>query len=142
MLIQPYKAADMHALLVQPAQSAMRPILLSGGYPEALEPLESYTARVDGRVVACGGFCPLWEGNVRAWAVIAGDIGGAGMVALTRVVRRGMDACTARRIEVEVDSQFPQAHRWVKMLGGFEWEGRMRKYSPDGRDCDRYARVR
>ncbi|KAF7958209.1 hypothetical protein AWV80_01170 [Cupriavidus sp. UYMU48A] len=79
---------------------------------------------------------------MRAWAVIAADIGGSGMLALTRAVRRGMDVCTAQRIEVEVDSYFPQAHRWVQMLGGFEWEGRMRKYTPDGRDCDRYARVR
>ncbi|SAL59677.1 hypothetical protein AWB71_03311 [Caballeronia peredens] len=142
MLISQYKAADMHALLIQPAQAAMRPILLSGGYPESLEPLESFTCRMNDRVVACAGFCPLWEGNVRAWAVIAGDIGGAGMVALTRAVRRGFDMCDARRIEVEVDSEFKQAHRWVEMIGGFEWEGRMRKYSPDGRDCDRYARVK
>lgn len=142
MEIRPYTAADMHALLIQPAQAVMRPILLSNGYPEALEPLESFTGLIDGRVVVCAGLCPLWAGNVRAWAVIAGDIGGVGMVALTRAVRRGLDVCQARRIEVEVDSEFKQAHRWVEMLGGFEWEGRMRKYTPDGRDCDRYARVR
>lgn len=142
MDIQPYKASDLHELLIQPAQAPMRALLLSNGYPEALETLESYTARVDGRVVACGGFFPLWSGNVRAWAVIAADIGGHGMLALTRAVRRAMAVSDARRIEVEVDTVFPQAHRWVRMIGGFEWEGTMRKYSPDGRDCDRYAMVR
>lgn len=142
MLIDAYKASDLHELMVQPAQAAMRPILLSNGYPEALESLESYTARVNGKVVACGGYFPLWSGNVRAWVVIAGDIGGSGMVALTKVVRRSFASNPARRIEVEVDSEFEQAHRWIRMLGKFEWEGRMRKYSPDGRDCDRYAMVR
>lgn len=142
MLITPYKAADLHELMIQPAQATMRSILLSNGYPEALEPFESFTGRIDGRVVACAGLMPLWEGNVRAWAVIAGDIGAGGMGSLHRAIRRGLAACPARRIEVEVDAEFEQAHRWVKMLGGFEWEGRMRKYSPDGRDTDRYARVK
>lgn len=142
MQISPYCAADMHELMIQPAQAAMRPLLLSNGYPEALEPLDSFTGRIDGRVVACAGLFPLWEGNVRGWALIAGDIGPSGMFALHRAVKRAIDGCAARRIEVEVDTHFPQAHRWVKMLGGFEWEGTMRKYSPEGRDTDRYARVR
>lgn len=142
MQIKPYEAADMHALMIQPAQAAMRPILLSNGYPEALEPLESYSAWIDGRAVACGGFFPLWSGNVRIWAVLAGDIGPAGMLALHKVVKRGLAMCDARRIEVEVDTEFKQAHRWVQLLGGFEWEGTMRKYSPEGRDTDRYARVK
>ncbi|VVE74063.1 hypothetical protein PCA31118_04672 [Pandoraea captiosa] len=142
MQISPYRASDMHELMLQPAQAAMRPLLLANGYPEALEPLESFTGRIDGRVVVCAGFFTLWEGNVRAWALIAGDIGPMGMLALHRAVRRAMISCAARRIEVEVDTNFPQAHRWVKMLGGFEWEGTMRKYSPEGRDTDRYAWVR
>lgn len=142
MLISPYRASDMHELMLQPAQAAMRPLLLANGYPEALEPRESFTGRINGRVVACAGLFHLWDGNVRGWALIAGDIGPSGMIALHRAVKRAVDGCAARRIEVEVDTQFQQAHRWVKMLGGFEWEGTMRKYSPDGRDTDRYARVR
>ncbi len=38
MEIRPYTAADMRDLLVQPAQAAMRPILLSSGYPEPWNP--------------------------------------------------------------------------------------------------------
>lgn len=142
MHISPYKAYDLHELMIQPAQAHMRDLLLSNGYPEALEAHDSYTGRIDGRVVACAGMIPLWEGVVRAWAVIGADIGPGGMTSLHRAARRAIAACPARRIEIEVVTSFKEAHRWVRMLGGFEREGTMRKYTPDGQDCDKYARVK
>ena len=42
---------------------------------------------------------------------------------------------------VTVDVDFPEAHRWAKMLG-FKMEAeRMEAYAPDGRACSLYARI-
>jgi RimJ/RimL family protein N-acetyltransferase len=57
-----------------------------------------------------------------------------------KAVRRALLFHNYRRVETAVASDFEQGHRWMSMLG-FEREGRMRAFTPDGRDCDLYARV-
>jgi RimJ/RimL family protein N-acetyltransferase len=52
-----------------------------------------------------------------------------------------LDNAPYRRIEATVDVGFKQGHRWIKMLG-FELEGYMRAYRPDGADMLLYARVK
>jgi len=46
----------------------------------------------------------------------------------------------ARRLETYVDVGFAPGHRWVKMLG-FEVEGYMKSFRPNGDDMVLYARV-
>jgi hypothetical protein len=59
-----------------------------------------------------------------------------------RAVKRFLDGCYTQRIEMTVDCDFPEAHRWAKMLGFTMECERMKYYSPDGRDCALYARIR
>jgi len=40
-----------------------------------------------------------------------------------------------------VDVGFKEGHRWIKMLG-FELEGYMKAYRPDGADMLLYARIK
>jgi hypothetical protein len=45
-----------------------------------------------------------------------------------------------RRIEATVDVGFTEGERWMTLLG-FEYEGLMRAYRPDGQDMLMFARV-
>lgn len=91
-----------------------------------------------GLPAACGGLFLQWEGRAIAWAFLAAD---APMLAATREAARVLDGCGFRRVECWVEVDFEAGHRWARMLG-FEREGLMRSFSPDGRDHILYARIR
>jgi hypothetical protein len=64
------------------------------------------------------------------------------MVQVHRATQRMLTATTIRRIEAHVDCNYAAGHRWVAMLGFVKEGGPMRAFTPDGRDCDLYARVK
>jgi RimJ/RimL family protein N-acetyltransferase len=128
-------------LILQPAQEWARPSMDRPGYGDDLARLDSYAGIIDGRVVLCAGLGRLWEGRAEAWALIARDIGPKGMHEAHYAVRRHLESSTLRRIEAACDAAFLQAHRWLYLLG-FKYEGPLKSYTPDGRDCIRFARVR
>lgn len=90
------------------------------------------------KVVAAGGLIPIWSGRVLAWALIGA---GANMHAVTRAavdfLRRFRELT---RIEATIDLTFPEAIRWIELLG-FQREGIMRKCGPNGEDFAMYSRV-
>lgn len=106
---------------------------LKGGGP-------AYTAEADGRVIACGGIMLQWPGRALVWSLLSRHAG-RHFVALHRCVSKRLDEANVRRLEAVVDATFEPGHRWVRLLG-FEREGLMRGYAPDGRDHVLYARVR
>ena len=141
MLFRSFIKQHFEQLALQPRQAMMKPLLLTPGYAEELEKSFAFTGFVDDRIIACAGIQPMWSGVGKIWAVLAQDIGGYGLLAVHKAVRRVLAMRPERRLEAEIDSSFEEGHRWIKMLGGFVFEGTMRGYAPDGRDCDRYARV-
>lgn len=141
MIFEPFKPEHLQALIVQPAQEYARADYQRREYAEALVNGDSYAAVMDGRVVACVGVLPIWQGRGDAWAIIARDIGPKGMHALHYEVRKRLQNVNLRRIEAACDAAFLQAHRWLYLLG-FKYEGPLAKYTPDGRDCLRFAMVR
>jgi hypothetical protein len=90
-----------------------------------------------GEPMACGGLFQQWDGRSIAWAFLAV---GAPMVEVSRVALTVLESCGLRRVECWVDVDFKAGHRWARLLG-FEREGLMRSFSPDGRDHILYARV-
>lgn len=95
-----------------------------------------------GRPIGVMGFEPHHEQCVRAWALICEHCPRSGLLAFVRTARNHLAALRPRfrRIEMVADSHFSQANRLALMLG-FEHEGTMRAYGPDGRDFDLYAMV-
>jgi hypothetical protein len=139
MLVVPFKAEHLEKLKLQDAQ-----MYLSGWVsPEqgqALEAHPSYTAVDNDTPLAAAGVIPQWQGRSIAWAFLS-PMGPRQFVGVHRAVKNFLDACYTQRIEMTVDVDFPEAHRWAKMLG-FKMEAeRMEAYSPDGRACALYARV-
>lgn len=141
MIVERFRPEHLQALLVQPAQEFARPYFSDPAYGEQLALGDAFAGIVDGCVVACAGVREIWQGRGEAWALIARDIGPWNMRATHYAVRRYLESATLRRIEAACDASFLQAHRWLELLG-FIYEGPLAKYTPDGRDCVRFARVR
>lgn len=142
MIFEPFRPEHLEQLTLQPAQAYLRAyaaqnvdaIRVAAGHP-------AYTGRVGDRVVACAGIIPVWDNRAAAWAWL-GDTARHHLVPITRAIVRFLDMQPCRRVEISVDRDFVQAHRWARMLGFHLEAGRMRAYRPDGGDCSLYARVR
>lgn len=140
MKIVPFEPDHLKTLLLQPSQVMLQPTLSDPTYATSLYTAgPAYSLVGDDEVLACSGLIPQWENRAIAWALI-GKEAGRHFLMIHRAVRNAIDLHRYRRIETAVAADFEQGHRWMRMLG-FELEGRMRAYTPDGRDCDLYARI-
>ncbi len=96
----------------------------------------------DGKVYAVTGLAPLWDGVSEAWFIPTRDMQHK-KVQTIRLVRRELDAAIERlklrRVQAVVRSDFDNAHKLAKFLG-FQSEGLMKQYGPDGLDYERYAK--
>ena len=136
----PFKAEHLAAIQLQDRQAHLSDwVSLEQG--RGLEQYPSYTAMVDDKPIGAAGVLHMWAGRAMAWAFISKTTP-QNFLKGHRVVKRFLDGCYVPRIEMTVDCDFPEAHRWAKMLGFTMECERMRNYSPDGRDCALYARIR
>jgi len=139
MLVVPFKAGHLETIKLQERQ-----MYLSGWVSSEqalrLEDTPAYTLMDGDTPLLTAGILPQWEDRAIAWAYLS-EMGPRKFVGAHRAVKNFLDACYTKRVEMTVDVNFPEAHRWAKMLG-FKMEAeRMVAYSPDGRDCSLYARI-
>lgn len=139
--IVPLEAWHLDAIELQPAQRNLQGVLRTAEYREALLccPVAFTAIDEDEKVVGSAGLIPIWPGREIAWTLLS-DCGPVQFVNVHRAVKALLDGREMRRIEMTVDAHHASAHRWARLLG-FRKEGRMRAFTPDGRDADLYARV-
>lgn len=126
---------------MQPAQEYLTRIVdVRGDFTELSDKGLAWTAEHDGVVLAVAGVEPQWENRATAFALLSDD-SGTHFPAIHSAVVEFLDNAPYRRIEATVDVGFKQGHRWIKMLG-FELEGYMKAYRPDGADMLLYARIK
>lgn len=139
-MIVPFQPEHLSQLMLQPSQVYMQPMLANTLYGKYLfDAGPAYSCVIDDMVLACAGLIPQWENRTMAWALIASEAG-KHFVSIHRAVKRTFAMHPYRRIETTVNVGFEEGYRWANLLG-FEREGLMRKYLPDGGDCYLYARV-
>lgn len=140
MYIVPFEPSHLGSISLQKAQRWIGPT----AHPDYGKQLKAaghcYTMMDGDRVVACAGLVNMWENRAHAWAMISGDAGSR-FVRMFRAMRSFLDMQETRRIEASVDVDFEQGHRLMRMLG-FNREGLMKAYMPDGRDAVLYGRIR
>lgn len=140
MQITPFKAEDFLAIDPQPAQEWVRGQIKLEQL-RAIEGTTAWTGSVDGKPVWCFGWSEVYPTRALVWTYIGADAG-PHLVAMHREAVRLLDAMPHKRIETEVDCDFEQGHRWVRMLG-FELDAaRLRGHRADGGDVALYARVK
>lgn len=102
---------------------------------------EFYVMEKDGEVIFAAGVNEYWTNSGVAWALFSKGNMVPYMLSIHRAVNKFLEESCLQRIEATVVKGFEPGHRWVEMLG-FEVEGYMRKYDPDGRDHLLYARIK
>lgn len=141
MMVVPYQPGHLEELVIQPRQAYLR-AWITPEVAKTVAQSPAYTALDEhGDVIGCGGVVPVWEGRALAWSFL-GDTAREHMVSITRAVRRFLDMQPQRRIEITVDLDFAEGHRWARMLGFKLDAGRLKGYLPNGGDVSLYSRVR
>lgn len=141
MIVRPWKKGDTERIDLQDSQAYMGVVAdLSVDMTPWADAGLAWTGEHEGVIVGCAGLLPQWEGRAIAWAMISRHAGPHFPV-IHKAVMRILIHAPYRRIETTVDIGFPQGVRWMKMLG-FELEGYMKAYRPDGEDMLLFARVR
>lgn len=98
-----------------------------------------FAAVLADRVIACAGIAEGHPGRGIAWALLS-DEALAHFRFIHKATKRAVSTAPWRRIEMTVDAEHASGARWAESLG-FVREGRMRAYTPNGRDCFLYARI-
>ncbi len=100
----------------------------------------AYSARHQGRIVACAGLAEMSQYRAYVWAFLSGQEHARVFISIHRAVERFLSAHPYRRIDAQVAFDDAQGHRWMKMLG-FQREVFCRPwFMPDGSSVSEYVR--
>jgi hypothetical protein len=103
----------------------------------------AYSVFSDGDLFMCGGVRRIWGGSGEAWMLYSPAVVRLKLAAV-KTIKRLLEDIIAREGYYRVQSFIPvrirQAAKMLEMLG-FEREGLLRRYGPDGEDNYLYARV-
>lgn len=140
MNVIPFEPAHIERIELQPSQQ----YVISHICVEYLKYLQlqgpAATAEHDGKILACAGVSFQGFGMGVLWAFVSKDAG-KHFVRLDRATRRLLELAKLKRIEAAAEASFAPGCRWLELLG-FEREGLMRAYGPNGEDHMRYALIR
>ncbi|MEK9918071.1 MAG: GNAT family N-acetyltransferase [Pelagibacteraceae bacterium] len=102
-----------------------------------------YTLVDDDRIIATAGVHIMWDGVAEGWLVMSKYSPEYGRT-VARYAYRGFDSIMRdnglHRVQASISSLDPEAIRFARWMG-FENEGIMEKFGPDGSDYYRMARV-
>ena len=95
-------------------------------------------------LVGAGGIRIYWEGVADGWLIISKNTPDESKVKLVLLFRAKLNELMEQhglwRVQAFIRSDFDKGISLIKALG-FEYEGTMRKYAPDGTDMMIYAKV-
>ncbi|SOD41314.1 hypothetical protein [Nitrosovibrio sp. Nv4] len=137
----PFKAEHIARLNLQPAQEHLRPYIKIDEL-KSLEGDTAFTLLKEGKPVLCGGVTPLWEQRGLMWSFVGDDMTKRDFVEIHYLVKYYINTLEYKRLEMYVDVDFKNGHRWAKALG-FEVEAPcMAAFHPNGTASAMYSRVR
>lgn len=138
---KPFEASDLLLIDLQPWQ-VQPEFTIDESYGKWLEENSycAYSIVHDEKVIGAGGAIEIWPGRAEVWLLLDKSSGKV-MSGVHRIVTRFLKALPHHRVETGCEVEWPEAHRWLKMLR-FEHERTARKYMPSGRDIDIYVRIR
>jgi hypothetical protein len=117
---------------------------VDGNIAQSLDvPGMAFTAVENGYLIASSGVQPLWKGVGEGWFVASNKMPKKKLT-IIKMIKDNFDNIIQEnnliRVQAGVRSDWPTAKRFAEFLG-FEHEGIMRKYGPDGQDYYRMARI-
>ncbi len=98
----------------------------------------------NGYLLGSGGVFPIWEGLGEAW-VMPSNLVSSHKKMFVKLIRSNLEQMTEkfnfRRVQATARADLPKAQRFLEFLG-FEREGLLKKYGPDGSDHILYAKIK
>ena len=140
MIVVPFRYEHFLGIDIQPAQAYVRDYVTEDVIKQ-LETKNSFTCIDNDKVLACFGWVQIYPTRGSLWALISAT-SGPHFVGMTRIAKRLIDGLAFRRLEMEVDCEFEQGHRWARMLGFKLEAARLHGFRMDGGDSAVYARIR
>ena len=145
MDIIPFKSS--HAEFILSQQLNVEELYLKPEHRKYAQYLErvgmSFTALMNDKPIAAGGIYMLWDGVAEGWVMATKDVWRC-RVSMAKNFKQKFDVLVettkVKRIQTNVKANFKLGHRFAEWLG-FEKEGLMKYYGPDGSDYFRYARI-
>lgn len=139
--IVPLKPEHILGLKVQQVQSAMVNYITPKFAQEMCSEVAGpKCACIDGdEVLGVAGIVQMHDTRGYAWSILGTGFR-RGFKTIHRAILEQLDTCGFQRVEMAVDCEHLEGIRWAQRLG-FELEGRMKKYTADGRDCYLFGRV-
>jgi Acetyltransferases, including N-acetylases of ribosomal proteins len=146
LILKPLTPEDLEIII--PRAFEAREMAMIGNLPARVaacwEHGAAYCGWLGGDILACAGVTLLWRGVGAAWCITS-PLVARHPLSFHRAVRRMLDLLEAslglHRVQVEVQGDHFVSQRWVERLG-FEFEGFMPGYGPDGSRYVRFGRVR
>lgn len=135
--VQPFRTWHLEEIELQPAQANWtRYGTIS--YAQALATGTAFTAREDGRVLACAGVLPMERDVGSLWAFLS-IAARRRLLRLGRMALRLCEVSGFARIVTSAEADFGAGCRFLELLG-FKFVERIAGFGPDGRDHHFYAR--
>lgn len=148
MSLQFVQATREDILSIQPQASQDSPKALVYGkeaFARGMVPLEerAVAIREEDRCIGAYGLIELWPGVARVWALFSSELLDSIPTVLALHVKRDLkraEELDLHRIEATVVASHQVGIGFLEWLG-FEKEGLMRRYGPDGEDFILFAKV-
>jgi len=140
MIIRNLEEGDLEYVRNNPLEGAIK------NYPRMIPTPPAYTIIFNDKIVGVGGMIILWDYVGEMWLMLTADCqreGLFGIVAFEAIKKKVDDLIEIhkmRRVQCTVRVDFPKARKMVVALG-FELEGLMKCYCPDGCNVWLYARL-
>jgi hypothetical protein len=137
----PFKAEHLGQLRVQEAQRWTMAYVT----PEILVQLEaqwSTTLFKNGRPILCGGVLPQRPDYGILWSFVGEGTTADDFRRIHYLVKRFIAGLPYRRVEMHVDADFTNGHRWAKALGFSCEASKMEAFLLNGGDAALYARIK
>lgn len=135
MIVRGWKKGDLEKIQLQPSQEYMKQLI---DYNVDLTD-QAFTFEVDNEIIAIGGLNVIWEGRAELWSLIS-KYAGRYLFRVISIAQTLIQDSGCKRIEATVDVGFESGVRFIKLLG-FNMEGYLQSYRPDGKDVLLFTRI-
>jgi len=141
----PFEPGHADDLISQAETNEAEKKFLLGGHLHNLATLgHSVSVVRNGHLLGAGGIVPIWDGLGEAWVLPSAAVKNHKKT-FVRLIRENMerlsDELAFRRVQATARADAPKALRFLEFLG-FEREGLLRAYGPDGSDHILFAKIR
>jgi len=93
---------------------------------------DAWTGIVNGHIIAAAGFIPMWDGVAECW-FIGSDRIQTRIKSVLKTTKQIINEVSYKRLHSNVRADWMKAIRFAEVLG-FEKEGLMKKFGPEGSD--------